>query len=251
MTLDESGARQRWLAAAIGACVLAGAAVSIFRTPMVEHAPPAPSVPPLELKRVTAENGALAEEALMRDLTPLFLPTERNASLARLPAREPGKTFLDAAAPHLGVAGADWRIDEALPPVAKINDKPAGKVAPLDLLHPNETDLSLGGFGRTEVKVPALGTRGAIVDITNLRDGRRESSHEIKINVDVPSVAPKGWQPVEYTAAVGSAGLVGQLTLVTTSGIDEVDSFLRIYLARTFRVGERLAPGFYRITVTP
>jgi len=251
MTLDEAGARQRWIAAALGALVLAGATVSIFRTPAIESAPLASPRPPLELKKVTAESGALAEEALMRDLTPLFLPTERNASLARSPTREPGKTFLDAATPNLGGAGANWRIYEALPPVAKINDKPAGEVAPLDLLHPNETEPSLAGFGRAEIKVPALGTRGVVVDIASLRDGRRQSSHEIQINVDVASVALKGWQPAEFTAAVGTAGLVGQLTLVTSSGSDEVDSFLRIYLARTFRVGDRLAPGFYRITVTP
>lgn len=249
MTLDDAGARQRWLAAAIGALVLAGAAGSIFRKPTIESAPLASPAPPLELKKVTAENGPLAEEALMRDLAPLFLPTERNASLARVPTREPGKTFLDAATPNLGVAGSNWRINEALPPIARINGKPAGEVAPLDLLHPSETELSLGGFGRTEAKVPALATRGAIVDVTNLRDGRRQPPHEI--TADLPPAALKGWQPVEFTAAVGAAGLVGQLTLVATSGSDEVDRFLRIYLARSFRVGERLAPGFYRITVTP
>jgi hypothetical protein len=45
--------------------------------------------------------------------------------------------------------------------------------------------------------------------------------------------------------------LIAPLTLTTRSGVEEIDNFYRNYLVRTYRVGERLAPGFYRITVAP
>jgi hypothetical protein len=59
------------------------------------------------------------------------------------------------------------------------------------------------------------------------------------------------WAPLEFLATVEAAGLVAPLTLTGRSGVDEVDAFFRNYLVRTFRLGERLPPGFYRITVSP
>jgi hypothetical protein len=60
-----------------------------------------------------------------------------------------------------------------------------------------------------------------------------------------------GWAPVEFVARVDAAGLVGPLVVTERSGLEEVDVFFANYLARTLRVGERLAPGFYRICVGP
>jgi hypothetical protein len=56
---------------------------------------------------------------------------------------------------------------------------------------------------------------------------------------------------MEFVAAVDPAGLVGPLVPTVRSGVEEVDNFFQNYLARTLRVGERLAPGFYRICVGP
>jgi hypothetical protein len=50
---------------------------------------------------------------------------------------------------------------------------------------------------------------------------------------------------------VSSAGLIGDPILVTGSGWEEVDTFFRSYLVKTFRLGERLNPGRYRVLVGP
>jgi hypothetical protein len=52
-------------------------------------------------------------------------------------------------------------------------------------------------------------------------------------------------------AAIDPTGLAAPLTITTRSGVDEVDAYFQNFLARTLRVGERLAPGFYRISVGP
>jgi len=44
---------------------------------------------------------------------------------------------------------------------------------------------------------------------------------------------------------------VGDLVLTSSSDSEEVDSFFRSYLVKTFRLGERLNPGRYRILVGP
>lgn len=248
MSADRTGQKQRWLVAALGAgaCVLAG--VSIFRAPAVVPTPPAAPVRALEVKKVAEGRSALGEETALRDLTPLFLPTERNATLARLPTREPGKTFLDVDAPRRAVADAGWQADRALPEVVTMSGKPLKQARPLDLLDPAETDVSLAGFGRAERPVPASPARGAVVEVMALRDGRRLPAQTLGIEVPAPA---KGWQPVEFFAAIGPAGLIGSLSLAAGSGVEEIDNFFRNYLAQSYRVGDRLAPGFYRITVTP
>jgi hypothetical protein len=56
---------------------------------------------------------------------------------------------------------------------------------------------------------------------------------------------------MEFLAAVDPAGLAAPLTLTTRSGVEDVDTYFQNFLAHTLRVGERLAPGFYRISVGP
>jgi len=52
-------------------------------------------------------------------------------------------------------------------------------------------------------------------------------------------------------AAVDPAGLVGPVVPTVRSGVSEVDDYFARYLEETLRVGQRLAPGFYRISVGP
>ena len=59
------------------------------------------------------------------------------------------------------------------------------------------------------------------------------------------------WLPLEFIAAVDAEGLVGPLALAKPSNIDAINRYFEDYLSGTFRVGERLAPGFYRIWVGP
>ena len=56
---------------------------------------------------------------------------------------------------------------------------------------------------------------------------------------------------MEFIAAVDAAGLVGSVVPTVSSGAGEVDEYFGRYLADTLRVGQRLAPGFYLISVGP
>ena len=104
------------------------------------------------------------------------------------------------------------------------------------------------GFGRTDLQVDRLPARGAFVEITEAGSGRSVFARPVA-DVNPPGGAP--WQPMEFLAAVDAAGLVGPLVPTLRSGVYEVDNFFQRYLADTLRVGSRLPPGFYRITVGP
>lgn len=250
MATDVIGAKQRWIAAAVGAVILVAFAVSIFRAP--SPAVPVPQVPAqsVVLRKVTAEPGTLGDETMMRDLTPMFLPTERNARLRKLPAREPGQSVLDVERPRLGIADSGWRFDQKLPRVVTLDGAPVSRATTaLEVFEAIEPDARLFGFGREAVTITSMPPRGALVEIVNNRDGRRLFSEVLEVKAR--PVTDKVWQPLEFLAAVGPAGLIAPLTLTTRSGVEEVDFFYRNYLVRTYRVGERLAPGFYRITVAP
>jgi hypothetical protein len=54
---------------------------------------------------------------------------------------------------------------------------------------------------------------------------------------------------VEFLVVISSAGLVGEPVMTTGSEEEDVDSFFRDYLIRSYRLGERLRPGRYRVWV--
>jgi hypothetical protein len=56
---------------------------------------------------------------------------------------------------------------------------------------------------------------------------------------------------MEFVATIDAAGLAAPLMVTTHSGVDEVDVYFKNFLVRTLRVGERLTPGIYRISVGP
>ena len=59
------------------------------------------------------------------------------------------------------------------------------------------------------------------------------------------------WQPLELTGAVTAAGVVGQLSIVASTGGVELDQRIRDHLLKSKHLGEQLSPGFYRIFVGP
>jgi len=48
---------------------------------------------------------------------------------------------------------------------------------------------------------------------------------------------------------VAPEGLVGLPSVSLSSGAEAIDAFFRDFLVRQFRIGERLAPGFYRVVI--
>jgi hypothetical protein len=97
--------------------------------------------------------------------------------------------------------------------------------------------------------VEPVGRRGAYVEIAEAGSGRTVFGKAVADAHPPASSLP--WQPMEFMAAVDSAGLVGSVVPTTRSGVDEVDAYFGRYLVDTLRVGQRLAPGFYRISVGP
>ena len=96
---------------------------------------------------------------------------------------------------------------------------------------------------------PALRERAAVLEVIRSGDGRRMLRKLLEAPLKPPT--EKSWQPLEFLASVGPAGLVAPLTLTVRSGVDEVDAHFRKFLSDTFRVGDQLTPGFYRITLAP
>ena len=104
------------------------------------------------------------------------------------------------------------------------------------------------GFGKTDATRPALPSRGAFVEITVQGTGQRVLSQAL---LDAKPPGEGAWQPLEFLAVVDAAGVVGSLEITSHSNLAGVDNYFLRYLVQTLRVGQRLPPGFYRITVGP
>jgi hypothetical protein len=176
---------------------------------------------------------------MLFDLTPLFLPTEFNSSRKEYVPSEPGSAFKGfPAALTFDVS----RLELSLPPAAAVPENPA------EALVGDPPGAPFIGFGRSDLKVEPLPPRGAYVEIVDAGSGRTVFGQAVA-DAHPPSSVP--WRPMEFIAAVDSAGLVGPVMPTVRSTVGDVDDYFARYLAETFRVGQRLAPGFYRISVGP
>jgi hypothetical protein len=245
--------KARWAIAGIGAAVGLAAVLMLFRFPAPSTAILLPRAAPLPKAsvRVEAPDGSdllLKAEAELRDLKPLFLPTARNAALPE-PRLEPGRTFLDNETLKLKYGEGQGDVSHGLPGTIGLGGKPFEHASLGDALGPKEVGLDLQGFGRADAKVEPMPARGGYVEVLRLKDGVRVLGEPLAVEARPP--ADKAWSPVEFMAVVDAAGLVSPLVVVEGSRHEEVDVHFRNYLALQFRIGERLEPGFYRITVAP
>jgi hypothetical protein len=243
---DIRGARRRWLASAGGALVITAALAFFFTLPLMQPvaltvAKPAPALRKVEIAKASSLDPALADEAAIKDQKPLFLPTERNVSL-RAPRRpEAGRSVLDLDASRLSFGDAELKLN--LPAPEQVPEKPAHVV----LTDPAAAPLH--GFGQANVRIDALKPRGGFVEVVDTATNRRVLAEALKPDAKPPTERP--WRPMEFLARVEPSGLIGSLVITSRSDVEEVDNFFRIYLSRTYRIGERLPPGFYRIVVGP
>jgi hypothetical protein len=245
----DSGEKRRWIIAALAAAAVMAGVVLLFRPPTP---PPAGAKlagrPPVQLARPGTADPILREQAEMRDLAPLFLPTDKNASLSP-PPRDPSRSFLEDESPKLRFGETETNVVKNFPPVAMVNGRPAGQAGALDVFSADAAASSLAGLGREPVKIEPFPARGGFVEVVASRSGERVLAESL-----AASAAPAGdqaWGPVEFLAVVDPAGLVAPLTVTTGSRVAEVDAHFGTFLAKVFRVGDRLAPGFYSITVAP
>jgi hypothetical protein len=203
---------------------------------------PAPPAPPAHTPRhspVGIVDPVALQGSMLFDLTPLFLPTEFNSSRKEYVPREPGAAFTGF---PFKKTFADSGLELHLSPAAAVPENPA------EALVGDPPGAPFIGFGRNDLKVEPLPLRGAYVEIVDAGSGRRVFG-EALLDAHPPSSAP--WKPMEFIAAVDTAGLVGPVVPTVRSGVGDVDDYLTRYLEETLRVGQRLSPGFYRISVGP
>lgn len=244
MTRD-AGAKRRWAAAAAGAAVvtLTMLAVARFAVP-----PSGPAVertggemPGVEVAPIGGADRTLREATVMHDQTPLFLPTERNVALKPLPLLEAGGSFLEYDAEKLTFEQSELTLN--LPAAVAVPE------APVEAVLGDAPPAPLYGLARTGAGIEPMPSRGALIHVVEAR------TNEAVLEESLPPAArppvEKSWRPLEFTAAVDRSGLVGSLVVSERSDSEDVERYFRNYLAQTFRIGERLRPGFYRIIVGP
>jgi hypothetical protein len=238
MAPSASGSKSRWLISAAAAALGLALLLALFRVPTAAPSPSRRSGPPIILKP------GRTDELALRDLTPLFLPTPYNAAPSELTQPQPGSSYFDRDAVKLKFSDADPGLQLPAPFHA-----PA---APIDALAHSPGPLA-AGIGRTNAAITPLPTRGAYVEVFAAATGESVLAQALGVNARPTEAGHEvqGWKPMEFIASVDPVGLVGPVWVTSSSGVEDVDNFFRNYLARTFRLGDRLTPGFYRIVVGP
>jgi len=191
-----------------------------------------------------ATDQVLREQAELFDPKPLFFPTEWNFGqrpLRESLRRQPGEIF-GSFQPKLdfGEQGIKaYGVEAAIAPERLVDVLVQGNEAPF------------AGMGQVDTPPPALEARSSFLEVRALTDGKTIIAQSLK-GLEVPRI---DFAPIEYLVAMSSAGIVGDpIRLVGSEGdeMDEkVDTFFRSYLVKTFRLGERLDPGRYRVLVGP
>jgi hypothetical protein len=184
-------------------------------------------------------NPEIVTATMLLDPTPLFLPTEFNSS--RIDYVPKDLVGVEAGFPFKKTF-SDSELELHLPPPNAVPQTPA------DALAGDPPGAPFLGFDRADLVTEPVEYRSAYVEIMEAGTGRSVLGMPVA-DAHPPSAVP--WQPMEFLAAVDRAGLVGPLVPTTRSGVADVDAYFGRYLADTLRVGQRLAPGFYRIIVGP
>lgn len=180
----------------------------------------------------------LRERAELLDPTPLFFPTQWNYGQQPLRAsrqRQPGQVF-GSFEPKLPLSekGVTLYRGESAPVPEKLSDV---------LVQGNEAPFA--GMGQIDRPLSTLPVRSGFLEIRELKSG------DVIISQSLSGISPPRpeYSPVEFLVVVDSAGLIGRPFVLSGSEWDEVDSYLQNYLVRTYRLGERLRPGRYRVWV--
>jgi hypothetical protein len=183
----------------------------------------------------TGDN-ALREQAEYLDPTPFFFPTKWNFAPENI-TRQPGQIF-------------DW-IDAKLvfsdQSIKSYSAESATDGANLAEIVKSGNEAPFAGMGERDTNAVPLEERGGFLEISGLRDGKTVIAQRLE---KIPGIG-SDFSPFEFLISVGTAGLNADPVLMSGSDREEIEVFLRTYLAKSFRVGERLAPGRYRILIGP
>ena len=242
-----------WVGASAAGFILVFVVFGLFRAPTrdartsrtdagsaVQRAPAPDSVGLVQLR--DSNDALLKEDATLRDPTPLFLPTEWNASNDATSGdrhRDPGLSLHDFP-PILRFPEAELHLP--MPAVVELPARPA------DAFATDKPAAPFAGFGESDVAIAALPARAAFIEVAAAADGRLLLSQPL---IDAQPPAGANWQPLEFLVTVDRAGVVRPAVLTESSRVAAVDAYFEDYLVAGLRLGERLAPGFYRVTVGP
>ncbi len=189
-----------------------------------------------------AANEVLVEEAMLRDPSPLFLPSQWSASSDVLRGdvwRDPQASFQDFA-PKLKFA--ESRLALQMPAAVAVPAR-AGEAFDVE-----QSRRPFAGFGQSGEEVEALPSRVAFLEVVSAGDGQRVISQPL-VNAAPPGDVP--WRPLEFLVALDVRGVVGAPVLTESSSVAAVDGYFQDYLLKVLHLGERLGPGFYRVGIGP
>lgn len=240
---------RRWVPAAFVAVVVVAAGLLVIGDFDPLPAPGKGVAPaPVRLARSAEADEFLRDEASIRDLRPLFLPTSVNA---RAPERrrEAGRSLLDDDPIRLTYGEGEAGLLRWLPPVATLGGQPVERAEARLTLAADGTEVAPVGLGRVGRRVVPEAPRGGLLEVIAAGTGERVLTAELPEALVPPG--GKAWEPLELLAIVDVAGLAGPLVVTESSRVEEVDVHFRRQLRQVFRLGERLAPGVYRVVVGP
>jgi len=208
----------------------------------VAASPPVLERPAVRIATSQSEIGdeILRERARYLDPTPLFFPTEWNyghVALREGMKRQPGQIF--------GLLPPKFVFDDQITKsYGATQNQLSGKLSDVAT---SENEAPFAGIGGREISSPVLVARDGFLEIENLKDGKTIVS---QVLAEIPGVR-SDFAPLEFLVSVSSSGLVADPILMNGSGREEMEVLLRTFLAKSFRVGERLAPGKYRVLIGP
>lgn len=205
--------------------------------PVIASSPLSPLVRVVSADSATPDQ-VLRERAELLDPTPLFFPTEWNYGL------QPERV---ASLGQLGQVFGSFEAKLTVGDQSMVPFRLEGTPVPEKLsdVLSQGSEASFDGMGQIDRQRSTLPVRAGHVEVRDLENGN------LIISQSLTGISPPrgDFAPLEFLVTVSSGGMVGDPVLTTASEGEDVDNFFRDYLVRSYRLGERLLPGRYRVLV--
>lgn len=196
----------------------------------------------------TDSHQLIAEQGLLFDTTPVFLPTQWNYK-GQQGESQMSKMFtqIEKENPPFDTFGPSITLKEIdLMEVVGLPDPRPSR--PSDLLE-REYWNSFAGFGASPDTIP-LGERSSYFKIVDMQSGYVVGSITLTDAID-PSLDIPPLNPITFLIYVDKWGLVGSPLLLNTSGSDNLDLTLRKFTASEVFSQTVLKPGYYKVLIGP